>query len=273
MFCFIPHLLTADNMNTIIVSRELMLQAIERPAIGTSGFRNYFEVAKDAERNVCDFRGVRCLEGEVTSFVFGGPLHCPSKIKFAVSMDWLPSPLRILTLCNVNIGEGWLSRYLPRDLRAMHLLHCLAPQAKWNDGRVFDLRHLPEKMVELRSVFSWSIGQVVLTDLPQSLRVLQLCDQWLQKVQVDALSLPPGLELIYLWNADTAKIRVKSISGPKKRLPVVIGRTDPLRDSPYADFVKSEWEEIKQPIFDRLGRRDVCASEFDAKAAVDLFEC
>ena len=262
--CFVFHFLTADNLNTDIASKDLMLRAIENPETDTPDFDNYFEVTPATQRNVCDFRGVRCLDGEVISFVFGAPPGHPSEIKFAVSMDWLPSSLRILALCNVSIGEGWVSRYLPRNLRAMHLLHCLAPPDKWYNGRVFDLRHLPEKMVELRSAFSWFAGQVVLTDLPKSLRMLQIWTRMLRTVYFDAMTLPSEFKCLYVWNVNTAKIRVKSINGPKGRLPVVEGAfPDGLRDSPYVDFVEAEFEEIQQPIITRVGRRDLSADDFD----------
>ena len=261
--CLYVHILTADNLNTVVASRDLMLRAIEKPALDTPDFHNYFEVTPATQRNVCDFRGVRCLDGEVVSFVFRDSARS-SGIQHAVSMDWLPSSLRILALCNVSIGDVWVNRYLPRNLRWMHLHRCLVPQSRQRSGRVINLHHLPENMVELRCKFTSFIGKVVLTDLPKSLRVLQLWDRLLRTVYFDAMTLPPEFKCLYVWNVNTAKIRVKSINGPKGRLPVVVGATtDGLGDSPYAEFFDAELGEITLPISERRRRREVSAADFD----------
>ena len=114
----------------------------------------------------CQWRGVECVEGTITSFVTGGNLIDHLRIR----MQLFPSTLRAIYLRQVNLFHGWSAQTLPRDLRFLYMSITSAHE------RFSDLRKLPGKLEEIHCMqpMGYWHGQIDLRSLPPSLRILQI---------------------------------------------------------------------------------------------------
>ena len=269
MFFILPLIVQTADITFQRASLQLIYRAIESPKHGTHEFREYFGVEREAENNVCDFRGIRCIEGKMVSFVIGTLLDDPNTYgQHAIAMDFLPSTLRVLAVSYVNMGSGWSGRYLPRELRAMHILHSRAPQARARNGRTFSFRDLPDKMVEIRTINSWGAGSIVVEGLPKSLRILHIQFIDLKSVHVNNESCP-GLEDVYISNtrcmSNAFDVAISQTSHTAS-MRIHFGEVSAVRGALFEHFIRSEWDELRLPETDRKPRAptaDVCGTVFD----------
>ena len=133
--------------------------------------------------NVCSWNGVKCTADAVTSL---SVLPEPSIQHITVALDWLPPKLEYVHLKDVFLYDGWLADRLPRKTKYLYMGN--VGTFKETQDRCVDLQRLPAEMEELILQDSWYRGKIVLTGLPQNMRIL-----WLQHIPCDKAFLDPDL--------------------------------------------------------------------------------
>ena len=219
--------------------RRCMRNLIQEPIIGTDEFRNhYFTPFTRDDNDVCNFRGVRCSEGVMERFMLKNrrheyrfnELHC-------IQTQWLPSTLQFVYMDAITLLNGWQSQNLPRELRFFHV--SFISVRTWTDVGSIDLRKLPSKIEELHSFFGWYCGKIVLTNLPSTLRTLQIFHAETRAVYYDAMRIPIGLEYMrFVRNRDASKVpRMVNIGVSKGNLKFHTKGAMSIENSRFLEWV------------------------------------
>ena len=142
----------------------------------------------------------------------------------ALAVDWLPPSVQYVRIRSMFCYGDWRAERLPRDLRFLYMERFALCGNSGN--ATIDLSRLPRKMEELTIWYSWYSGEVVLENLPQTMRHMYLVHDSFKRVYVDARELPNGIEHLFIEQK-----RVDSIEF--KRTPLVL--LDP--DFPIAEDI------------------------------------
>ena len=185
----------AQNQST------LMMKCIERNLQGSTRLaRSLWQLLTHGEPNhdPCTWgRSVSCTDGILKTFVF---IRMPMQYESAqwkIEMDWLPSSLEFVHLFEVDMVHGWLAARLPRDLR--FLCYSAGSETSISGNRRVDLCRLPERMEELLVRRGWYRGNVDLTQLPRTMRLLIIWHKSVKKAFLRNAQLPDGLIKIVLY--------------------------------------------------------------------------
>ena len=175
--------------------------------IGANHASDYFRQPDDSE-DVCDWNGIQCTNGHVTSvFLSMRAVHC------SVSMEWLPA-----TVASVHFTEGvwlyrgWKPRNLPKRMRYlyMHSCSCITMQNE------LDLRYLPSQMEELFLLSCLSYRTVHIDYLPMTMRIVCITSRGDLIAFVSFESLPEELRIMRITHyGPEPKVRVEG-TGQRK---------------------------------------------------------
>ena len=113
--------------------------------------------------------------------------------------DWLPPSLTDIDLSEQGIRTHIYTRRLPREATRVNMSTCGLT------GEL-DLTALPRKLERLYLEANTLTGSVDLRSLPHSLKTLDLCQNHILEVIVDAKRLPESLEMV---NISTQRVETK----------------------------------------------------------------
>ena len=155
----------------------------------------------DAETfSACGERHVLCNANDlVEAICVDQEKSLPKNLK-TIDIAWAPPSIKFMHLGSVFFVKNVSSRDLPRELRYLYFAGC----RKWEMGHLqyaFDLQNLPTNLEEM--ILSGGIlrGQIALTHLPGSLRILMLntCQKRVKSnVLVDYSILPETLRFAFV---------------------------------------------------------------------------
>ena len=151
-----------------------------------------FISGKATERTgTCDWLGVECSEGEMTSLIVYSEILGSTN---AVDTRWLPPTLQFVLLHGVNLLNVVDETSFSRDAVFVEFI--------LNDYAVLDSRtlsRLPKKIEELLLLGVALSGPLVLTKLPQSMRVVYLlAERMTFPIFIDSEALPKALKNVHV---------------------------------------------------------------------------
>ena len=111
-----------------------------------------------------------------------------------VDMQWLPPAVQSLSLNGSEMVREWTTAMLPRQLRFLLLWNSRAGTKEGLGRRKsIDFRKLPGQMEELYLRRVPMKGRIVIENLLESMRIVEICCNCLQTAFVDFEGLPVGL--------------------------------------------------------------------------------
>ena len=218
-----PHISVAQSdvqrMQTelmgLVIQDNMRLGEVERRALW-----HYLCTDRPQDPDPCTWRGVDCTDGILTTFLMtqvnynhliDGQMFAS---RFLINLEWLPSTLQCVRIRKINLYNGLSTSHLPRDSRFFMLEHCS------NMGFNYDINFnkLPSQIEELDLIGCWVQGTVLIEELPKSMHVLVISNQYIERVYIDSEKLPFPLEKIIINCYDTAlhkKVRLIEVSSSK----------------------------------------------------------
>ena len=183
------------------------------PAIGLKAakFTSLVELfITNQVENVCEWRGVGCTEGLITSLFVRELVDSRGQHHLA-DIRWLPPTTRLLSLKYIHLLEGWTIAGLPRELRMIHLEVCPTHLITRLMDDQIRLADLPPRIEEVFFVQQSSDGlaRVHLDNLPKTLRRLYISGMRVQSVYVAFEGLPSGLEQMCFVSTLQKKVKFR----------------------------------------------------------------
>ena len=181
----------------------------------------------------CEWTGMGCHYGLLTKCVV---VHV--HVNLDIDTHWLPPSVQFLHLFEATVLSPLIPERLPRDLRYLCFFNCRSKRhgATYTKfPRTLDFSKLPPKMEELH--IDRSVGLMcgaatlvetvlVLKDLPETLRILQINTSVVHRVYIDWYTMP--------WSLDFLSLR-KGLSMDKKSI-VEVGKAVPHLEISFNDL-------------------------------------
>ena len=165
---------------------------------------------RNITEDVCQWPGVACTDGAVTSIYYANLQRC-------LSIRRPPPTVRNLHLRRVDLVRNWSTDLFPRDLRYACVMQCGVPG--WPTALTgVRLDRLPVHLEELIVTCSMLAGPIILTKLPQKMRFLLMHAVSLdgpELVVVDYGLSPDSLQEAYVHSASRRRLDFAILGGAK----------------------------------------------------------
>ena len=158
-----------------------------------------------------------------------------SNAPFVVSMDWLPPTLKSVAMQHVLYVRSWQAERLPRDLRFF-----FTQSDRTIFERPINFAKLPPKMEELVMINASHSGTVVLTSLPERMRIVYILTNKPLEAVIDKQNIADRLECFScqanenqktIYDIDGSKVRPRDIKAPSEW-------KDLLRSEKYKGYLR-----------------------------------
>ena len=215
MYFFFARFLAIDTPDFVCSANELQRISMIRFFVS---LENTYQSKKDEHlqkivskkdgavlEDECSWIGVGCVENIVDSINLRSHREC-------IRMEWLPSSIRYIALHRCNTSTGWTADELPRALRFLSMSQCRNMsdyRKKQKCSKKVDLQRLPSSLEELFVVDGWFVGDLRITDLPKTLRLLLISNDYIRKAHIAFENLPP--KLLMLCVKSYRKVTIKAI--------------------------------------------------------------
>ena len=155
--------------------------------------RYYFDV-KHEKDNVCLWRGVRC-EGSIVRGIAVDKAAHPGKLDSIIQINWLAPSLHHVVIREMCVLDNWEIENIPREARLFALICCRTRNWAKLIHKEMNFNALPSKIEEFYVYMyrSFWIRNIVITNVPTSLRKLHITNYNFQSAKVEIESLPKGL--------------------------------------------------------------------------------
>ena len=210
--------ISSDNepLNAIAKQYTMMMRCVspEGHADDLYSIRMWHFLRSNNPRNedACTWRGVACVDTAVTSVLLAstkGSLEAAS-FSWIIDPDWFPSSAQFVHLRHVRLIKGWMAQRLPRDLRYFCISY--GQPYKYALKRNLEVRYLPRRMEELHVHDGFSFGTLLITDLPQTMRLCFIKSIFIERAFVDNAQVPDSLEMFVVIGGDF-QCKMKSLDG------------------------------------------------------------
>ena len=164
----------------------------------------YFLSKSGDAKNPCTWNGVHCSEGVIESLKIH--LGC---FRAGVDMDWLPPTVRSFSLDWSAIAREWTTAKLPRQLRFLLLSCIMSPMGP--QRHMIDFCNLPRQMEELYLCRVAVKGRILIGNLPESMRIVEIRSRILRTAVIDFEGLPANLVSMSIAGFKKKKTTVKIV--------------------------------------------------------------
>ena len=169
--------------------------------------RNYFAYQMPRD-NVCLWRGIICEGPLVRAIVINiNTLAYPADVEGLLQINWLPPSLRIAVFKGIYALSDWGIEKLPRETRLFAMNFCASYNRVNPTQKELNFSKLPDQIEEFYIVDHDSlwIRNVLLSDLPKSLRKLHITNYYTKVVRIAFENLPEGLVTLSIGNGTVNK--------------------------------------------------------------------
>ena len=213
MISILVYVADANKQLHADMHKNYQLECMRRVFAQNNSVFDYIRDAQKEAKNCCQWRGVECTEGFVTTLVNNLPQTV--RVKVDIELEWLPNTVNFLYLKSVHLQQPFTAEALPRDARyaGLHTMKLSAGNAHSSGTLRFD--RLPPKIEEFYFTFlrEEHFSVVYVPSVPSSLRmVFVMSFHRLVGVYILNAGLPAGLEAMYF---EGKKCKIRSIDGEK----------------------------------------------------------
>ena len=151
----------------------------------------------------------------------------------SVYVEWIPPSTEYLVLWIIQLKNGFDAEKLPRELRFLLLNECFIKD-KEKLRQKFNFGNLPEEIEEFHVLHGKLFGDIVITSLPQTLRILQVKHEALCYVHLDALAFPKIDNAYVFFGTRTArKPKIIWLGDTSKTFPTDKHEKECMTESSY----------------------------------------
>ena len=164
--------------------------------------------------DVCLWRGVECDGGFIRAIAILFTGRWNTEI-YIVNLHWVPPTTRVFSIKSVSILANWHMESLPRDLRLFSLHDCRTYHDGEDDPKQLNFRVLPPKIEEfyIMGHHCKRMRVLIIDNVPDTLRWLQLTNSYLHKVYVACDDLPESVRRMCFRSQSAMTVKIRGIGG------------------------------------------------------------
>ena len=164
--------------------------------------------------DVCLWRGFECDGDTIRAIAIHFTDRWNTEI-YIVNLEWVPPTTRVFSIKSISILANWHMESLPRDIRLFHLQDCRTYYDGKDDPKQLNFRALPPKIEEfyIMGYHCKRMRVLIIDNVPDTLRWLQLTNSYLHKVYVAFDDLPQSVRRMCFRSQSAMTVKIRGIGG------------------------------------------------------------